>query len=74
MEHVVSNLTTTDCAPADNPFCDPNDLQEGISRFSFDCIYTIRSENMGIGGGYPYQKGYRLKKQIYADNLTCKCE
>ncbi|MEM6343655.1 MAG: hypothetical protein AAF927_07225 [Bacteroidota bacterium] len=73
LEQVIGNLTTTDCAPAANPFCDPNDLQEELSAINFQCLYTIRSENMGIGGGYPYQKGYRLKKQSYSDNLVCKC-
>lgn len=73
LEQVVGNLTTTNCTAATNIFCDPNDLQAGQSTINFECLYTIRSENMGIGGGYPYQKGYRLKKQIYADNLTCNC-
>ncbi|MFK7922475.1 MAG: hypothetical protein AB8H47_10990 [Bacteroidia bacterium] len=73
LEQVVGNLTTTNCAAAINPFCDPNDLKAGQSSINFECLYTIRSENMGIGGGYPYEKGYRLQKQAYADNLTCDC-
>jgi hypothetical protein len=67
-------LTQTDCQAVTNKFCDPNDLQEGESVIDFACLYTINSENLGIGGGYPYRKGYRLMKQNYSDNLTCNCE
>ena len=71
---VVGDLTTTSCAAAANPFCDPNELREGEAVIEFDCLYTIRTENLGIGGGYPYTKGFRLEQQSYADNLTCGCE
>lgn len=73
LEDVLSDLTKTECANIPNPFCDPNTLQERESVLSFDCLYTIRSENLGIGGGYPYRKGFRLERQIYANNLTCSC-
>ncbi|MCB9080287.1 MAG: hypothetical protein H6555_01080 [Lewinellaceae bacterium] len=71
--NVLGNLTKTNCSPAPNPYCDPNDLHEGESVISFDCLYTIKAENLGIGGGYPYRKGFRLEKQNYSDNLTCTC-
>lgn len=74
LENVLSDLTTTNCKSFPNPFCDPNDITEGESVISFDCIYTIRSENLGFGGGYPYTKGFRLEKQVYSNNLTCLCE
>lgn len=74
LENVISDLTQTDCQAAPNKFCDPNDLREGESVMDFACLYTIGSENLGIGGGYPYRKGYRLVKQNYSDNLTCSCE
>ncbi len=74
LEYVLGDMTTTRCAPAPNPFCDPNTLQEKESVINFDCIYTIHIENLGMGGGYPYQKGYRLEKQNYMDNLTCRCK
>lgn len=74
LENVLSDLTKTECANIPNPFCDPNALKEKESVLSFDCLYTIRSENLGIGGGYPYRKGFRLEKQIYANNLTCSCQ
>ena len=74
LEDVVGDLTTTHCTATVNPFCDPNTLTEKESEMVFDCLYTIKSENLGIGGGYPYRKGYQLEKQIYADNLTCGCE
>jgi len=73
LENVLGNLVTTNCNSMVNPFCDPNDLKEKESVMNFDCLYTIKTENLGIGGGYPYQKGYRLEKQVYSDNLTCGC-
>jgi len=57
-----------------NAFCAPNTLEESESVISFDCLYTIQSENLGIGGGYPYRKGYCLEEQSYSDNLTCSCD
>jgi len=72
LKSVLSNLTTTSCEAAVNKFCDPNDLDVG-DIISFDCIYTIETENLGIGGGYPYKKAYKLEKQNYTDNLTCGC-
>lgn len=73
LEDVLSDMTTTRCEATINPFCDPNTLTENQSIFSFDCVYTIGNENLGIGGGYPYQKGYLLEKQNYSNNLTCDC-
>ncbi|MBK8653084.1 MAG: hypothetical protein KBG02_16015 [Haliscomenobacter sp.] len=74
LENVLGDLTQTSCHSIANYFCDPNLLQEGKSVLSFDCLYTIKSENLGFGGGYPYRKGYRLQKQNYSDNLTCNCD
>ncbi len=74
LENVLGNLIKTDCESAPNPFCNPNDLKEKESVISFDCLYTIQAENLGIGGGYPYTKGFRLEKQNYSDNLMCRCE
>ncbi|PSR12856.1 MAG: hypothetical protein DA408_12215 [Bacteroidetes bacterium] len=74
LENVLGDLTQADCEAAPNPFCDPNDLTEKVSVINFDCLYTIKTENLGIGGGYPYRKGFRLEKQNYSDNLTCDCE
>ena len=72
LTQVLSNLTTTACEPAINHYCNPNDLNVG-DLISFDCLYTIKTENLGIGGGYPYTKAYKLEEQIYTDNLTCSC-
>ncbi len=74
LEDVLSDMTTTRCEATANPFCDPNTLMENQSIINFDCVYTIGNENLGIGGGYPYQKGYLLEKQNYSDNLTCDCQ
>lgn len=73
LEHVLGDLTTTDCNAMQNLFCNPNDLIEGKSILNFQCLYTIKNENLGIGGGYPYQKGFRLIKQNYTDNLVFDC-
>ncbi|MCB0643384.1 MAG: hypothetical protein KDC44_17160 [Phaeodactylibacter sp.] len=77
LKHVLTNvlgdLTTTACQAAPNPYCDPNELRAHESVISFDCLYTIKAANLGIGGGYPYRKGYRLEHQSYSDNLTCVC-
>ncbi len=73
VRNVLGNLTKTNCETAPNPFCDPNDLEEGKSVISFDCIYTIEAENLGLGGGYPYTKRFRLMNQHYSDHLTCQC-
>jgi hypothetical protein len=74
VQNVLGNLTKTNCKTAPNPYCDPNDLVEEESIISFDCMYTIDAENLGLGGGYPYTKRFRLEKQNYSDNLTCQCE
>lgn len=71
LENVIGDLTTTNCSASVNPFSNPNDLTGRESVISFSCLYTIENENLGIGGGYPYVKGYRLEKQNYADNLIC---
>jgi hypothetical protein len=73
LDNVLGDLTQTNCESTPNPFCDPNDLQAGESIISFDCLYTISNENLGMGGGYPYRKGYLLEEQNYSDNLTCNC-
>ncbi len=74
LENVLGDLTKTNCEPTINQYCDPNALQEKQSVITFDCLYTIQAENLGIGGGYPYTKGYQLEEQSYSDNLTCICE
>lgn len=73
LKSVLADLTTTACEAADNAYCNPNDLDAG-DIMSFDCLYTIQTENLGIGGGYPYKKAYKLEKQMYTDNLTCECQ
>ncbi|WP_235299242.1 hypothetical protein [Portibacter marinus] len=74
LNNVLGNLITTNCSATENEYCDPNDLKENESTIDFQCQYTIKAENLGIGGGYPYTKGYRLVKQNYGDNLICSCD
>ena len=73
LEDVLGDLNKTDCKSSVNHYCDPNDLKEGESTLQFQCMYTIDAENLGMGGGYPYTKGYRLEDQNYSDNLPCHC-
>ena len=73
LENVIGDLVTTDCQPADNPYCDPNELREGESIIGFNCYYTISTENLGMNRGYPYRKAYRLEEQNYSANLECGC-
>ena len=72
--NVIGNLIKTNCQPAQNEYCNPNMLLEGESSIRFNCDYTINTENLGIGGAYPYTKGFRLVKQNYSDNLLCRCD
>ena len=74
LENVIGSMTATQCSPIANPFCDPNDLKENISTLFFDCFFTIQTENLGLGGGYPYRKTYKFIKQNYSDNLLCECK
>lgn len=74
LKNVISSMAKIECSPALNNYCDPNMLTEGSSTLEYDCMFKIRTENLGIGGGYPYTKTYRLLKQNYADNLLCRCD
>jgi len=74
LENIVGNLVSTVCEPAVNNYCNPNTLTENESTIKYDCNFTIKTENLGIGGSYPYSKGFRLVKQNYSDNLLCDCE
>ncbi|MBL4745933.1 MAG: hypothetical protein JKY08_06170 [Flavobacteriaceae bacterium] len=71
LNEVISNLTETNCNDAVNEYTNPNDLKVN-STLSFDCIYSIDMENLGLGGGYPYTKTIQLVSQNYADNLMCR--
>jgi len=73
INNVIGDMTSTSCEAATNHFCNPNDLKEGESMFSFDCLFSIDTENLGFGGGYPYSKGYKLIEQNYSSNLLCEC-
>lgn len=74
LENTISSMAEINCNPMSNIYCNPNDLVEEKSTMEFDCMFSIKTENLGLGGGYPYKKGYRLVKQNYADNLLCQCE
>ena len=73
IKNVLGDLIKASCKTAYNPYCNPNDLSEG-STITFDCIYTINEENLGLGEGYPYTKSYMFKDQIFSDYIPCECE
>lgn len=60
MDNIIGDMTYTSCKPTSNDYCNPNDLKEGESVFSFECLFSISAENPGFGGAYPYTKGFRL--------------
>ncbi len=72
-KNVLGDLTKTQCQTIYNPYCDPNKLSEG-SQLSYNCIYTIGEENLGLKGGYPYTKTFSLKSQVYSDYISCECD
>jgi len=74
IKNVLGDLIKANCKTAFNPYCNPNDLSEGKSIISFDCLYTINEENLGLNEGYPYTKSYLLKDQVFSDYLPCECE
>ncbi len=74
LENIISSMAQIKCNPAVNNYCNPNTVQENISIIEYSCLFKIKTENLGIGGGYPYQKNYRLTKQNYSDNLLCNCK
>jgi hypothetical protein len=74
IKNVLGDLIKSSCNTAFNPFCNPNDLSEGSSVITFDCIYTFNEEKLGLGKGYPYTKSYLFKDQVFSDYLPCVCE
>jgi len=74
LENIIGNLVSTVCEPTVNNYCNPNTLTENESTIKYDCNFTIKTENLGIGGSYPYSKGFKLVKQNYSGNLLCDCE
>jgi hypothetical protein len=74
VKNILGDLIKASCKTAFNPYCNPNDLSEGSSRISFDCLYTINEENLGLNEGYPYTKSYVFKDQVFSDYLPCKCD
>jgi hypothetical protein len=74
IKNVLGDLIKASCKTAFNPYCNPNDLSEGESIISFDCVYRISEENLGLEKGYPYTKSYLLKDQVFSDYLPCECE
>jgi len=74
LKNIISSMAQIECQPTINKYCNPNALEENKSTLEYNCMFKISTENLGIGGGYPYTKGYLLVKQNYSDNLICNCE
>jgi hypothetical protein len=74
VKNILGDLIKSSCNTAFNPFCNPNDLSEGRSMITFDCIYTFNKGNLGLGKGYPYTKTYLFKDQVFSDYLPCACD
>ena len=72
-KNVLGDLIKTQCEKSFNPYCNPNDLKNG-SSITFDCMYTIGDENLGLKGGYPYSKSFVLKNQEFSDYIGCECK
>jgi len=73
LNYFVGDMIEVKCNDIPNPYCNPNELVEGESLLEFKCNFSIATENLGIGGNYPYAKGFRLVNQHYTHNLLCNC-
>ncbi|APD07712.1 hypothetical protein UJ101_02211 [Flavobacteriaceae bacterium UJ101] len=71
LNYVLTDFVSTRCEPSMETLCDPNDLEEYQTTLSFQCFFTLKDENLGLGGGYPYTKTFRLVDQNYKDHLIC---
>ena len=71
-KNVLGDLIKTQCEKSFNPYCNPNELKNG-SSITFNCVYTIGDENLGLKGGYPYSKSFVLKNQEFSDYIGCEC-
>lgn len=74
LNNVVGDMIKVKCNEIANPYCNPNSLREGESTLDFACEFDIKTENLGIGGMYPYRKSYKLVNQNYSENVLCNCE
>ncbi|MFV0531561.1 MAG: hypothetical protein ACK5MD_08990 [Flavobacteriales bacterium] len=71
LNYVLTDFISTQCEPVLGTFCDPNKLEENKTTLSFNCFFTLKDENLGLGGGYPYTKTFKLVEQNYKDHLIC---
>lgn len=73
IEYIIGNMNFATCQPLENIYCNPNDLANGKSLLVFPCQCSIKTENLGLGGSYPYTKSIRLVEQNYQSNVLCDC-
>jgi len=74
IEYIIGNMTFAQCSPIPNEFSNPNKLENGTSVLSFPCKCYSKTENLGLGGAYPYSKSIQLVHQNYQSNLFCNEE
>ncbi len=74
IEYIIGNMNFAACKPLPNKYCNPNDLINNTSTLSFPCSCSIKTENLGLGGSYPYNKSIKLVEQNYQSNLLCSCD
>jgi len=72
IEYVIGKMIFAECAPVRNMFANPNQLKSGESVISFPCKCSVMTENLGLGGAYPYTKSIKLIQQNYQSNLICQ--
>jgi len=71
IEYIIGNMTFAQCSPISNEFSNPDDIENGKSILSFPCKCYSKTENLGLGGAYPYSKSIQLVHQNYQSNLFC---
>lgn len=71
IEYIIGKMTFAQCDPIPNEFSDPNKLENRHSVLSFPCKCYSQTENLGLGGAYPYNKTIQLIEQNYQSNLDC---
>jgi len=71
IEYVIGNMVFAQCAAIENPYKNPNNLSSGESVISFPCKCFVKTDNLGLGGAYPYTKSIKLEEQNYQSNLIC---
>lgn len=71
LEYIIGTMNFAQCAAIPNEYSNPNKLENRKSTLSFPCKCYSQTENLGLGGAYPYSKTIQLVEQNYQSNLFC---